>query len=146
MHVEALVRDGQIAKARTLVAEHAAELGKEHSSRLNLMIKIKEGDSPREQLERLYRETCNLIDLQNLISHLKAIDDRTALQPLTRELFDRAPTVGNANDVVRSFVDLSFFDHEAIMEFLEANPQVVEQSLDPQVSKSVGAISCGPAP
>ena len=74
---------------------------------------------------------------------MKAIDDRTALQPLTRELFDRAPTVENANDVIRSFVNLSFFDHKAVIEFLEANPQVVQQSLDLKSAKAWALFHAG---
>ena len=143
MHVDALVRDGQTERARALVAEHVDDLGTDHSNRLFIMIDDNEGNDPREQLERLYRETGNFIDLQNLISYLKTIGDRTALQPLTRELFDRVPTVENANDVVRSFVDLSFFDHEAIMEFLETNHEVVEQSNDLKSAKAWALFHAG---
>ena len=143
MHVDALVRDGQIAKARKLVAEHAAELGEEHTNRLNVMINIEEGDDPREQLERLYRETGSLVDLQNLISHLKIIGDRTALQPLTRELFDRTPTVENAHGVVRNLSDPSFFDHAAVIDFLEANPEILEQSDDLKTAKAWALFHAG---
>ena len=93
MYVNALVRDGQIERARVLVAEHVDDLGTEHSDRLMVMIDEHEGNDPREQLERLYRETGSIVNLQNLIFNLKTIGDRTALQPLTRELFERAPTV-----------------------------------------------------
>ena len=143
MHVNALVRDSQIERARALVAEHVDDLGTEHSNRLMIMIDDHEGNDPREQLERLYRETGSLVDLQNLISHLKVIGDRTALQPLTRELFDRSPTVGNANDVVRSFVDSSSFDHAAIIQFLETNPEVVEQSNDLKSAKAWALFHAG---
>ena len=143
MRVDALAKDGQTERARELVAEHVDDLGTEHSNRLMIMIDEHEGHEPREKLESLYRKTGNLIDLQNLISHLKAIDDRTALQPLTRELFDRAPTVENANDVVRSFVNSSFFDHVAIIEFLETNPQVVEQSNDLKSAKAWALFHAG---
>ena len=129
MHVDALVRDGQIAKARKLVAEHAAELGEEHSNRLNVMIDGHEGHDPREKLESLYCETGRLIDLKNFVSYLIEIDDRAALRSLVRELFKSERNLPNALDVVRS-LSSPLFDFAAIIEFLEANPDILEQSDD----------------
>ena len=136
MHVDALVRDGQTERARTVVAEHAADLGEEYSNRLTVMIDAEEGNDPREQLEHLYREKGHLYDLKNLISYLKTVDDRASLQPLVRDLFDRQRTVGNACDVVMCLAAPSSFDYGSIIEFLEANPDLLEQSDDLRAAKA----------
>ena len=142
MHVHALMKDGQITEARTLVAEHVDELGDEYSSRLNVMINIEEGDDPREQLESLYRETVRLIDLKNFVSYLKEIDDRAALRPLVRKLFERERNLPNALDVVRS-LSSPLFDFAAIIEFLEANPDILEQSDDLKETKAWALFHAG---
>ena len=142
MHVDALVRNGQIAKARTLVADHAADLGEAHSNRLNVMINAEEGNDPREQLEHLYRETGSLIDLKNLVSYLNTVDDRVALRPLVRELFESERNLPNALDAVR-IMSSPLFDFAAIIEFLEANPDVVEQSDDLKAAKAWALFHAG---
>ena len=128
MQVEALVRDGQTKRARALIASYADDLGEQHANRLNLLIDTYEGNDPRIQLERLYIETKNLVDLRNLVSHLKTINDRAALHPLVVELFDRERTINNALDVVRSLSAPSFFDHDAVIEFLDDNADLVVES------------------
>ncbi len=143
MHVDALVRDGQTKRARALVAGHAADLGEGDSNRLTVMIDDHEGSDPREQLEHLYRETGQLIDLKNLISYLKTVDDRAALQPLVIELFDCETTIKNALDVVRCLGDPSCFDHESVIEFLETNGDLVVQNDDLKAVKAWALFQSG---
>ena len=128
MYVDALVRDGQTDRARALVTEHAPTLGEPHSNRLTVVIDAHEGKDPRKQLELLYRKTGHLIDLKNLVSYLKTVDDRAALRPLSRDLFARDRTVQNAHDLVKCFGDPACFDYEAIIEFLKDNPDILERS------------------
>ena len=142
-HVDALVRDGQTEKARALVKEQAAHLDEAISNRLIAMIDAGEGKDPRKRLETQYDQTRSLVDLRNLVSHLKTVGDLVALRPLTRELFHRAPTVGNAHDVVSCLSDPSFFDHDAIIGFLDANPAVLEQSDDLKRAKAWALFHAG---
>ena len=130
MHVVALVESGQTDSARALVAKHAPALGEAHSNRLTLLIDAHGGTDLRKKLELQYRQTRDLIDLRNLVSYLKSEDDRAALRPLIRDLFDQERTVENALDLVKSFADPSCFDHQAIIEFLESNPDILERSDD----------------
>ncbi len=143
MHVEALVRDNQIERARGLVTEHATDLGKADSNRLIVMIDAHEGNDPREKLELLYHQKGDLIDLKNLVSYLKTVDDRAALRPLMCDLFDRERTVENAHDLVKCFGDSSFFDHEAIIKFLEDNPDILERSDDLKAAKAWALFQAG---
>ena len=143
MHVDALVRDGQTERARTMVVKHAADLGEAQSKRLTIMIDAKEGKDPREQLELSYRNTKDLIDLKNLVSHLKTVDDRAALRPLMRDLFGLERTVDNAEDLVKCFCGPSFFDHAAIINFVEDNPDVLEWSNDLRAAKARALFQAG---
>ncbi len=143
MHVDALVRDGQTERARALVVEHAADLGDAQSNRLNVIIDAKEGKDPREQLELIYRQKKDLIDLKNLVSYLKTVDDRAALRPLIRDLFDLERTVENAKDLVKCFGGPSFFDYAAIIRFLEDNPDILERNDDLRAAKARALFQAG---
>ena len=142
MRVDALARDGQTERARALVAEHVDDLGTEHSNRLIIMIDEHEGHDPREKLESLYRKTGKLIDLKNFVSHLKEIDDRVALRPLVRELFESERNLPNALDAVR-IMSSPLFDFAAIIEFLETNPDILEQSDDLKEAKAWALFHAG---
>ena len=143
MHVVALTEDGQTERARALVMEHTADLGEAQSNRLNVMIDAKEGNDPRKQLELLYRQKKDLIDLKNLVSYLKTVDDRVALRPLIRDLFDRERTVENAKDLVKCFSGPSFFDYAVILRFFEDNPDILERSDDLKAVKAWALFQAG---
>lgn len=128
IHVDALVKDGRTEKARTLVEARATDLGEAQSNRLTVMIDAHEGKDSRKQLELLYHQTKDFIDLKNLVAHLKTENDHTALQPLLRDLFNRERTVENAQDLVKCFGAPPSSDYEAILKFLEENPDILEQS------------------
>ncbi len=128
--VEALVQSDRIGEARALVASHGPKLGDVLADRLIAMIDEHEGKDLRTEWERLYQETRSLVDLKNLVAYLKKVEDRSVLLPLTRELFDQEKTVDHAMNVVKCMGDPSAFDHESIIEFLEANSEILEQSDD----------------
>ena len=128
IHIDALVRAGQIEKARALIEAHATDLGEAHSNRLNVMIAIHEGEEPRERLELLYHQTKELIDLKNLVAYLKTENDYAALQPLLRDLFDRERTVENAQDLAKCLAAPPSSDYEAVIKFAEENPDILERS------------------
>ena len=128
IHIDALVKDGQIEKARTLIEAYATDLGESHSNRLNVMIDIHEGKDPRKRLELLYHQTKDLIDLKNLVAYLKTENDHAALHPLLRDLFDRERTIENAQDLVKCLAAPPSSDYEAIIKFAEENPDILEQS------------------
>ena len=143
MHAEALVKDNRTERARALVTEHTRDLSEADSNRLIVMIDTHEGNDPREKLELLYRQTGDLIDLRNLVSYLKTVDDRAALRPLMHDLFDRERTVENAHDLVKCFGDPSFFDYEAIIKFLEDNPNILERSDNLKAAKAWALFQAG---
>ena len=128
MRVYALVNDNQTKKARTLVAAHATALGEAQARRLTVRIDECEGNDPREQLELSYHQTGSLVDLKNLAGHLKIVNDHAALQPLLRDLFDCERTVENAQNLVTCFGAPPSSDYEAIVKFLEENPDILERS------------------
>ena len=128
IHIDALVKDDQIEKARALIEAHATDLGEVHSHRLNVMIDIHEGKEPRKPLESLYHQTQELIDLKNLVAYLKTENDHASLRPLLRDLFDRERTVENAQDLAKCLTAPPSSDYEAIIKFAKENPDILGQS------------------
>ena len=105
----------------------------------------KRGKDPREQLELNYRQKKDLTDLKNLVSYLKTVDDRAALRPLIRDLFDRERNVDNAKDLVNCFSGASFYDYAAIIRLLEDNPDILERSNDLRAAKARALFQAGAA-
>ena len=130
IYIDALVKDGQTEKARTLIEAHATDLGEVHSNRLHVMIDIHEGKEPHKPLESLYHQTKEFFDLKNLVAYLKTKNDHAVLQPLLRDLFDRERTVENAQDLVKCLAVPPSSDYEAIIKFAEENPDILERSDD----------------
>ena len=128
MHIEALLADDQIERAKSTLSSKKERIEKRHYERLVVLIDAHSGHDPRRQLERLYHQSHRLVDLQNLVRHLKQVDDRLALLPLAMELFGHQRTIENAQTVVKCFGGLGSFDHAATIEFLEGNADLVTGS------------------
>ena len=94
------------------------------------MIDAHEGSDPREQLEALYQQKGDLLDLNNLINHLRHVGDWTALLPLLQELCRRHRTLENAHQLIDGMRRQPQPDHAAILMFLEANQDLVERDLN----------------
>ena len=141
--IDALVRDNQVERARALLAEKRSGLGELEAIRLSAMIDAHEGRDPRKDLERAYSETKDIIDLQNLVQCLKQGDDREALLPLLEDLMEKQRTVDNAMDLVVCLGGRPFFDHRRIIEFLDSNPDLVEQSLNLKSVKARALFNVG---
>ena len=107
------------------------------------MIDAHEGLDPRKHLERAYRETNDIIDLRNLVQRLKLADDREALLPLLTELVERQRTVANVWDLVVCLNGRPFFNHRRIVEILDSNSDLVEQSLDLKAAKAWALFNVG---
>lgn len=129
IRIETLFKDNQTERARVLLAEDDS-LDVVERMRLAAMLDAHTGADPRESLEGAYRETGNIIDLQNLIRCLRDADDREALLPLLEELVSQQKTVANAKYLVACLADRPFFDHGRIIQFLDSHPDLVAQSAD----------------
>ena len=136
MKVGTLVEDNQTERARALLEEMSGAIHKAEVMRLSAMIDVHSGIDPRQQLEQAYRETGNISDLHSLIGCLKEADDRESLLPLLKKMMELQRTVANARDLVACMSGPPFFHHDRVVEFLETNPDLVEQSLDLQCAKA----------
>ena len=134
MHVDAFVRTGQMEKARELVTEQKSNLDEVHSRRLKVLIDTSAGNDPRKQLEEQYGRSNSLIDLKNLVGHLKSVEDHPVLRSLTRRLFDLEPTIGHAVDVVACLNGLD--EPSSVIQFLDENPIIAGQSDDLKQAKA----------
>ena len=143
MRIEALLRDDQIDRARTALDESSGDLDEAEVVRLTAMIDAHVGVDTRADLERAYRETGDLIDLQNLINCLEYVDDREALWPLLQKLMSRHRTIANATKVISCLMVRPFFDHQRVLEFLESYSDLVARSPDLQLAKGYALFQRG---
>ena len=135
MRIEALLMDNQTERAQFDLDESSDDLDEAGVIRLTAMIDAHVGVDPRAGLEMAYRETGNLIDLQNLINCLEHVGDSEALLPLLQELMSRQRTIANALMVVSCLAARPFFDYQRVLDFLESNSDLVAQSPELQSAK-----------
>lgn len=128
--IEALVDDGQTARARHLLEERKGEFEGRDYERLQAMIITREGADPRDNLEDIYRQTHDLIDLRNLINCIGRAGDWRALKPLLEEIFRRERTAKNAHQLVECMRRLPDADDNIIAEFLKKNEDLFPQNSD----------------
>lgn len=133
MRIEALVRDGQTAAARTLLEKRGKDFEGRDQQRLEAMIESNEGSDPRSRLETLY-ENGGFIDLQNLVRHLYRVKDWVALRPRLEELFRQERTRENALHLVACMERDPNSGQGDILAFLDANQDLVEQ--EPELNSS----------
>ena len=143
MKIGALVKDNQTEMARALLVEMNNGLDEAQAKRLTAMIDFHVGVDPRKTLEQAYRETGKIVDLRNLIVCLQEADDRESLLPLLERMVELQRTVANAWNLVVCLGGPPFFRHNRVVEFLEANPDLVEQSPDLQCAKAWALFATG---
>jgi tetratricopeptide (TPR) repeat protein len=125
--VESLVKDGQTARARHLLEERKNEFAGKDYERLEALISTFEGNDPRANLEELYKQTNDLIDLQNLINCVGRAGDWQALLPLLEKLFYSERTAKNAHQLIDCIRRMPSIDEDKIIEFLEKNEDLLPQ-------------------
>ncbi len=128
--IEALVEDGQTKRARETLEERKDDFVGHDYQRFQTMIDTKDGTDPRAKLEDIYTQTDSIIDLKNLVSHLKLAGDWDALQPRLEELFQREKTAANALMLTYCLRRNSRVDYFSILTFLEENQDIVDSSKD----------------
>ncbi|MGE0469951.1 MAG: hypothetical protein AB7L09_13380 [Nitrospira sp.] len=126
--VEALLADGQVARARHVLEERKNECVDHDYDRLNAMIIQREGGDARTKLEEIYRQTGDLIDLQNLVREVGKSGDWGALQPLLEELFRRERTSDNAHRLVECLHQDQKCGAAFIVSFLNDNADLTKAS------------------
>ena len=125
----ALLSDAQTERARELISTRGSGLDPSMVARMNAALDAQDGADPRRQLEELYSKSGSLVDLHNLINHLKKMDDRRALGEQLRKLLELDPTISNARELV-IFLSRRPADHAALLTFLDEYPNVAEQDED----------------
>ena len=126
MLFEALLKDGQVDRARELISVREAHLDAAMVRRMDAALDGHEGADRKRDLEELYRESGSLVDLHNLIVHLKEVDDRVALGERLREMFEIDQSVPNAYELV-SFLSRRSTDHGAVIAFLDRYPALAQR-------------------
>jgi len=137
--VEALLKDGQIVRARDILEKRKAVFREYDYDRLKALVVLQEGGDPRSQLETLYTSTGDLVDLHNLVDHLAQVKDWRALRPLLEELFREEKTARNAHRLVECMRLDPTAGNAPIAQFLGENGDLVEIS---EELKSAYAWAC----
>ena len=134
--VEALLSDGQIARARHVLEERKSECIDHDYDRFNAMIIQREGGDARTALEEIYGQTGDLLDLQNLVREVGKSRDWAALRPLLEELFRREPTSDNARRLVECLHQDRKCGDASIVSFLNDNADLTKTSDDLKSAKA----------
>lgn len=146
LRIEALVHDGQVTRARHLLESRRGDFGDTEIARISAMLDASEGRDPRSQLEELCAATGDLIDLKNLRNHLLTVNDWSALTPLLRDLFQRERTAENAGLLIDSMYRDPSFGATAVLEFLEANDDFVQEAAEFRHAKARALFYTGRLP
>lgn len=141
--VEALLADGQIARARHVLEERKNECIDHDYDRLNAMIIQREGGDARTKLEEIYRQTGDLFDLQNLVREVGKSRDWGALRPLLEELFRRQRTSDNARRLIECLHQDRKSGDASIVSFLNQNADLTEASDDLKSAKAWACLGLG---
>ena len=128
MLFESLLQDGQVDRARSVLSTQMADADDVVRERMNAALDEHEGKDPRARLEAAYDKTGSLVDLWNLISHLRSVGGDAAVEPHIRTLFDRNPTLENGLHVIAFLGRPGAVDHRGVLSFLDEHPELVEQS------------------
>ena len=124
--IESLVEDGQTKRARNILVARKGDFVEQDFRRIETMIDAKDGEDPLASLENLYAEDNSLINLQNLVSHLKRIGDWNELQPRLEELFRKERTSRNAHSLVYCYRRNARVDLYSILAFFDENHDLVD--------------------
>ena len=143
LRITALVDDNQVRRARALVEDATGDRSDFETRRLVAMIDAREGRDPRKELELAYQESGETVDLHNLIECLRQADDKEALRPLLEELFTRHQTVNNLLGLAKCLVERPFFDYFRVIQVLNANQDLVEQSTELKATKAWALFQVG---
>lgn len=143
LRVEALLKNGRGEEARRLLEERRADFLGRDADRLRLMIEAEAGSDPRPDLEDLYSQTGNLIDLKNLTVYLRRARDWNALRPRLEELFHRERTTENARDLVHCMRQDPTAGEAAIVSFLEVNEDLAEHDRELAADKAWSLFQVG---
>ena len=142
MLFHALLDDAQTERARELISTRGSRLDPSMVARMKAALDAQEGADPRRQLEELHWKSGSLVDLHNLINHLKKVDDRRALGERLRELFELDRTIGNAYELV-TFLSQRPADHAALLTFLGEYPSLTEQNEDIRAARARALFHAG---
>ena len=127
LQIDLLSQTGQLDKAREcldiLLEEGLSEV---EESRLRIIISRAEGTDPVEDLKEQYKKTCSLSDLANLVGELEDRDDLEDLCEYSETLFEKTGRLHDAEGFALALHKTQ--KNERLVEFLESNQTLVEQS------------------
>ena len=133
IQIEMLARAGLSDRARKRLDELSSnEISDFQRSRVRRLIASSEGKNSVEVYKQQFAETGLLRDLINLVNELETRKNWDELCSYGTRLFDETRSLQDAERLSKALSNTHKF--EALVEFLEANPDLLSQSKDLQLS------------
>ncbi|WP_301817052.1 HTH domain-containing protein [Burkholderia orbicola] len=138
-----LACDGQAARAREELESNWSVFSADHAAQLEAEIAAADGEDIRPRLEGIYAGSPTIVNLHVLVDHLLKVQDFGALEPKARELYKLERSLPNAAIVVACLSRRPNLDPREIVEFLEAEHDVVKH--DPALKSQLAwsLLQCG---
>ncbi|WP_321802758.1 hypothetical protein [Burkholderia sp. BCC1993] len=138
-----LASDGQAIRAREELESNRSVFSADHAAQLEAEIAATEGEDIRPRLERIYTESPTIVNLHLLVEHLLKVQDFVALEPKARELYQLERALPNARIVVACLSHRTNLDPREMVEFLEAEHDVVGNDLELKSQLAWSLLQCG---
>ena len=127
LQIDLLSQTGQLDKANECLGILLEEgLSETEERRLRIIISRAEGIDPVEALKEQFKKTGSLSDLVNLVVELGTRDDLENLCEYSEFLFEETRALHNAEEFASALHKTQ--KNEQLIEFLESNRTIVEQS------------------
>ena len=142
LQIGMLAQAGLPEKATGYLDQLIAEgIPDEQENRLRRMIAEAQGKDPVETRKQQFKATGSLSDLINLVNELETRRHWTQVCEYGKQLFDKTRSLPDAERLVNAFYQTHRF--EALVEFLDANPDLLSQSKDLKMSYAWGLYNNG---
>lgn len=138
-----LACDGQAIRAREELESNRSVFSADHAAQLKAEIAAAEGEDIRPTLERIYAKSPTIVNLHLLVDHLLKVQDYVALEPRARELYKLEHSLPNARIVVACLSHRANLDPNEMVEFLEAEHDVVGKDLELKSQLAWSLLQCG---
>lgn len=138
-----LACDGQATRAREELESNRSVFSADHAAQLEAEIAAADGEDIRPRLERIYADSPTIVNLHLLVEHLLKVQDFGALEPKARELYKLERSLPNAAIVVACLSRRQNLDPREMVEFLEAEHDVVKHDLGLKSQLAWSLLQCG---
>ena len=134
---------GQAVRAREELDSNRSVFSADQAAQLEAQIALVEGEDIRPRLEKIYEDTPTIGNLTVLVQHLLHVQDLVALEPRARKLYRLERSLPNARLVAACSLHRPNRDPVEIVQFLEAEHDVVARDQELMSELAWCLLECG---